>query len=542
MSTKTLRKRIALVAVAGLGFGLLSATTASADDMAIGDVRISTVAGDGLITSVGVCSVATTAADGTSAVSTGTVVATGATLTFTTTSGDGTIEITGPAVWSSAGGSVVNSTATKLSTVADGSPTIKATGVGAVTVTVKTAAGSSTRSFGISVVAACSAATTPVAANTYVNIAASNIQATGTDVALAYDEKDYNSTVWVNIQLRNAYKGDVTAGILTANATNGALIAFTTPGNALTSTAFAATAADADDEMGLAVKQDTTTNPGKALTTTITFAFNGVTVGSKTVTILGTPASITVSKVEGGITPNNGSFEYVVKDNAGNSVESPAFAGINWTVAGFEAGDVLDDVAADTNYASTDSFATKGTGVIDCAAATTKSSGSVDVAIGFLDAALNVVKSNTFKASCGGAADTFSLSLDKATYSTGEIATLTITAKDALGFAVGDGTTVGAAISADLGGLEIIGSAATSTDEFSGGVKTYKFRVLSNTGSFVGQAKITAATDLDVKTLQYKIVASDAGVGLADVLKAMVSLIASINKQIAALQKALLKR
>jgi hypothetical protein len=295
--------------------------------------------------------------------------------------------------------------------------------------------------------------------------------------------------------------------------------------------------------MGLSVAQDQTTNPGKALSTTITFAFNGVTVGTKAVTILGTPASITVSKVVGGRPDNDGSFEYVTKDNAGNSVESPDYTGIKWTVAGFEAGDIVADVSATSDYESTGSFATKGTGKIECATASTKSSGSVDVAIGFLDTALNLVKSNTFKAACGGAADTFSVSLDKATYSTGEIATLTITAKDALGAAVGDGVTVGADIAADLGGLEIIGSAATSTDEFSGGAKTYKFRVLSNTGAFVGQAKITAATDLTVKTLQYKIVSSDvAGVGLADVLKAIVSLIASINKQIAALQKALLKK
>jgi hypothetical protein len=291
--------------------------------------------------------------------------------------------------------------------------------------------------------------------------------------------------------------------------------------------------------MGLSVQQDTTTNPGKALTTTITFAFNGVTVGTKTVTILGTPASITVSNVVGGITGGAaGTFDHVVKDNAGNNVESPTT--ISAALTGWEAGDVIASVTATDDYDSP--FTTKGTGSFACAGPSTKSSGSVDVAIGFLDAALNLVKSNTFKAACGAGADTFTVALDKASYSTGEIATLTITAKDALGAAVGDGTTVGAAIAADLGGMDIIGSTPASTDEFSGGVKTYKFRVLQSTGSFVGQAKITAATDLTVKTLQYKIVSSDSGTSMEDVLKAIVSLIASINKQIAALQKALLKR
>jgi hypothetical protein len=44
------------------------------------------------------------------------------------------------------------------------------------------------------------------------------------------------------------------------------------------------------------------------------------------------------------------------------------------------------------------------------------------------------------------------------------------------------------------------------------------------------------------QTVAYKVVAPSTGVSNADVLKAIVSLIASINKQIAALQKALLKK
>jgi hypothetical protein len=43
-------------------------------------------------------------------------------------------------------------------------------------------------------------------------------------------------------------------------------------------------------------------------------------------------------------------------------------------------------------------------------------------------------------------------------------------------------------------------------------------------------------------TVAYKVTTGSTGVSNADVLKAIVSLIASINKQIAALQKALLKR
>jgi hypothetical protein len=537
MSTKTNFKRVALVAVAALGLGVLTSVSPANATLATGTVAIVPPT-PGTLEAVGVCTVASSAQDTADAVSTGTVVAVGASLEILIEGTDGSLTLSGPAIFTTAGGGSINATATAVSDPS-ANLTIKTTAVGSVTLTAKAENGSSVHSFAIAVVASCASATTPVAANTLLGI--NSVQATtdGTDTTMAYASVDYDSTVWVNIVLRNTYKGDVSAGLLTATATNGALIAFD-GATALSSTAFVSTAATADEGMGLSVQQDTTTNPGKALSTTITFAFNGVTVGTKAVTILGTPASITVSNVVGGQTGGtvDGSFDYVTKDNAGNNVESPTV--IAAALTGWEAGDVVDAVLVNDDYNSP--FTTKGSGEFNCTTLSTKSSGSVDVAIGFLDSALNLVKSNTFKAACGGSADTFSISLDKATYSTGEIATLTITAKDALGAAVGDGTTVGAAIAADLGGMEIIGSAAASTDEFSGGAKTYKFRVLSNTGSFVGQAKITAATDLDVKTLQYKIVSSDAGVGLADVLKAMVSLIASINKQIAALQKALLKR
>jgi len=61
-------------------------------------------------------------------------------------------------------------------------------------------------------------------------------------------------------------------------------------------------------------------------------------------------------------------------------------------------------------------------------------------------------------------------------------------------------------------------------------------------GSFVGTFKITGATDKTAKTIQYKVANSTATVTNADVLKSIVALIASINKQIQALQKLILAR
>jgi hypothetical protein len=89
-------------------------------------------------------------------------------------------------------------------------------------------------------------------------------------------------------------------------------------------------------------------------------------------------------------------------------------------------------------------------------------------------------------------------------------------------------------------------TAPTSTDLFSAGKKTYKFVVGSTEGSYqlaIDLPKFNSTTySQSAITVGYKIAASSATVSNADVLKAIVSLIASINKQIAALQKALLRR
>jgi ABC-type uncharacterized transport system permease subunit len=133
--------------------------------------------------------------------------------------------------------------------------------------------------------------------------------------------------------------------------------------------------------------------------------------------------------------------------------------------------------------------------------------------------------------------------MDKASYSPGEIATLTIKGVDALGGIVSDYASHGVGVSSlSIPGMTIIGAAATSVDTFSDGALTYKYRVDQAEGSFVGQALVTATVDTKAETVLYKIASTSGAISLADVLKAIVSLIASINKQIAALQKALLKK
>ncbi len=150
---------------------------------------------------------------------------------------------------------------------------------------------------------------------------------------------------------------------------------------------------------------------------------------------------------------------------------------------------------------------------------------------------------------CGGDPATYTASFDKASYVPGDIATLTITGKDSKGVLTNDAAVVGTATTYEvsIAGSNMTAVAApTNADTFTAGVKTYKFIVGATEGSYqmvVNLPKYNTTTySQSALAVSYKIASSSTAVSNADVLKAIVSLIASINKQIAALQKALLRR
>ena len=156
------------------------------------------------------------------------------------------------------------------------------------------------------------------------------------------------------------------------------------------------------------------------------------------------------------------------------------------------------------------------------------------------NAAGATISANSVTARCGGALDTYTASLDKATYATGDIAVLTITGKDANGNAVNDATTAGTGAAITISGMTEVKAPAT-TDAFSGGVLTYSYKVDNEAGNYVASVYLPSA-DTQTAAATIKVTVGSQGVSNADVLKAIVSLIASINKQIAALQRALLRR
>jgi len=99
--------------------------------------------------------------------------------------------------------------------------------------------------------------------------------------------------------------------------------------------------------------------------------------------------------------------------------------------------------------------------------------------------------------------------------------------------------------------MTLVGTLGTTGTFGSGtGTKTYKFVVGSTEGSYnmvvevplISTATNKAVYGAAVQTVAFKVAGSSTTVTNADVLKSIVALIASINKQIQALQALILKK
>ena len=158
-----------------------------------------------------------------------------------------------------------------------------------------------------------------------------------------------------------------------------------------------------------------------------------------------------------------------------------------------------------------------------------------------LNSAGTAVKSNVVNVTVAKlSAQTFEASFDKASYSPGDIATLTITVKDDGGRLMASGFPL-AGLSIITGtGLTVAGDACTAASTVTNGVKTCTFGVGNTGGAYAWSVSLTTATAQAAAVGSVKVV--DGAVSNAEVLKSIVALIASINKQIAALQKLILKR
>jgi hypothetical protein len=545
MSTKTNFKRIALVAVTALGAGVLSVAPANA---AAGQMTLVTangpviVAGTVAQTSAGTITIGSTTSiqlkfeagtdeAGKATVEGGTIIA----ASKATDAASGISTST-----SFVYGDLVDTLITFLPDAGVGVMIVRSyangsTETGTFTATIKAAASIGVVSAGNSLVRIANDTSDSGVSDSVDSTTGGRSVAVTSNARINYSLKDGN----------NVAMPSTTA--VTATATGGCVVGMANAAGNLISVSATELAASGDIYVARSVTNG-------AFTCTVTITANGLPVASKTVTLQGKVTKLEVIGGQDGIsnayassTVNSGvsedAFTYNAYDAAGNIVYSITPTFNNTASAAF---------TSTSNSAAATLAVGYGKGNITCSGV---ARGSGTFYLSYPNNAGETIKSPTYTANCFGKAVTYAASFDKASYVPGDIATLTITAKDASGNPVNDyvylgGTDAdgtGTTLAPSIAGSNMTAiTAPTSTDLFSGGKKTYKFVVGSTTGSYqmaIDLPKFNSSTYSQAAiTVAYKIATSTTAVSNEDVLKAIVSLIASINKQIAALQKALLRR
>jgi len=369
--------------------------------------------------------------------------------------------------------------------------------------------------------------------------------------------------VWfIDFNLNDGYNANLDPGNIVATATNGALINI---GTSAGSTPVAGTAStDTNYSNGsnhnVVISQPTA---GAPLTTTVTISYNGTTVCTKTVTIGGKVATLEIANIgtqaldgtggssnwientAGTLSANtSGLFTVVAKDSAGNLVSTPSTLGsysadattLTTTVQGI----VVSGRSSSTSSTSVNRF---NVGTWYCGG----TAGSANVKLKFTTTATgDVVTSPAFNARCAGAPSTFTVALDKASYTQGEVATATVQFLDSKGNKSNTITAPGAN-SWTMPMLTSVDWASSATAVTKAdGTMVYKWTVGTTgtfaAGTYTGVISYSGLPLSTNATPTYKVVSGGDTTSNADILKSIVALIASINKQIQALQKLILKR
>jgi len=571
MSTKTMKQRIALVAVSALTAGLFSVVSAPAANAALGT-------GDAYIASGAIC----LAKDSAGNVLTAPLNSEDGGVTASVPLGgsvvvdldaDDLIELRGGSLVatnldSDANTDFVTSNLNSLGRVfidnpmaATESVQFTAISLGSTTIVANsngaddTPSATSTNSLTVTVVAACTTGTVS-AADTIAELSDAN-DATpniGEDIT----RFAAGASAFISIDAENAYGVDVPANTWAVTATNNALVnidgtAATVEGvDAKGSTSFDTATSDGD---GVFVRVDSKT-PATASNTVVTVSYAGQVVTTKTINWDGEATKINIVATTVGKTSGGGAIWYTLADAAGN-LTAGSISGVA-TTYGAQITNVADEQAAvlisaapagATNAINNSTILAKtayGIAEFTCSA----TSGTASVSIKHTSAITETDIVLPVSVSCAGGLDTYTVSFDKAKYNVGEIATLTITAKDSKGNPVNDyintnNGTFGAGTAADISiGGGTITKATANTDTFGAlgsnapGVKKHQVQ-LTTAGTFNTVVNL-AGTVTKSATVSYTV--GSEGVSNAEVLKSIVALIASINKQIQALQKLILKR
>jgi len=566
MSIKTLRKRIALVAVSALGVGVLSVTPAFAGD---GEVNI--VAGSICLAKDSGGNVLTAPFDSGSA-GVGVTVPLGGSVVVELDDSD-LIELRGGTIVATnldydGDGDFVTSNLNSLGRIYIDNPEaatervqFTAATLGSTTLvanadgTDNTPSSTSTTALTITVVAACTTATVS-AVDTTVELgeAPTATPAIGVDVT----RFAAGASAYISIDAENAYGVDVPSGTWAATATNGALVNIDDDSADVQgvdnkgTTSFDTDTADGDSVF----VRVNSSSPATASSTVVSISYAGQVVATKTINWDGEATAINIVATTIGKTNGGGAIWYTLSDAAGN-LTSGSITGLA-TTFGAQITNVVSEQDA-ALVAGAPSGAVNGVnnstllpstayGIAEFSCGST--SGSAKVTLEHESAINGNTLSKEVTLVCAGGLDTYTVSMDKASYNVGDVATLTITAKDSKGNPVNDyintnGGTFGAGTAADISvGGGALTKAAANSDTFgtlaglAAGTKTYKIQ-LTTAGTFNTVVNLGGATTKSA-TVSYSV--GSGAVSNAEVLAAIVKLIASINKQIKALQKSLKKK
>jgi hypothetical protein len=381
------------------------------------------------------------------------------------------------------------------------------------------------------------------------------------DATSANYSKANGGIVYATLNLNDAYSNDsVPGGTMIFEVTGGAKVdvnttagSVSTSGSTVTSIDFEA-ATDSDGLYYVGIAQGTA-NAAANFTLTVKHS-SGIVIATKTGKITGEVATFTaaVNGIAGAGQTNEDALTVSFKDAAGNTVYPTSSYG-EAPASGYTNAIVTDVTLTEWPTSSATGYADVVCGSVG---------GSTKMKMNLTTPSGTTVSSNEVTVNCADEGWTYAASWDKASYTPGSLATLTITVKDDSGRAANDyhylanlgnnydGLGNGkSSTAADL--VTVTGGPAAAAvtipaygDQLTDGKKTYTFIVGSTEGDYQAVISVpainTANSAQKAVTAGYSIKVANAGVTNADVLKSIVALIASINKQIQALQKLILKR
>ena len=576
MSTKTVTKRIALATVVALGAGVLSlvsVTSASAANTGIlntgygaiidptttglngsvGILSTSFAAGSPDLISVTMLSTGRMTVSGPAAKSGYYTVSAGATI-ITNTSGD-TIGV---------GANTDSSTATNVNTT--NQFVVTPTGAVGSTFTVNGYT-NSTKATLVSImtvtIAGASVAGVVSPANSYVYWSGTSgyAQSASTDLSTGSATTTGNP-LYLEVALNDAYGSAITStsGALTVTATAGAFVSYTSASANTTSGTYSTAVSGASPALGVVRVTEATAGAGWSGTVTVTY--NGVVVATKSGTIAGLASKIVgTGLVVGRINATTDTaISYQAYDNAGNVV---VIAPASLSLASTSNTAAVTAVAAASGGATYASNSSSGPGYLQVTGGTT--AGSSNLVLSYTRTDGVVVSSNSFPVTVGNTAASYTATFDKSKYVPGDIATLKVKFLDSKGNAAASNSTlytigantanyiwnasitvpqltqVGTAGTIGAAGSNVYGASGNVAPDASGTI-TIKYSVGTTSGSYNAIVDFPTVDGVAGSAQPIAYTISDGSTSLNDVLKGIVSLIASINKQIAALAKLVTKK